>query len=168
MSMNTNTRLIQYKFTHRIYITQHKMHIMGLTGSNTCTHCTFNTTDHYFHAIWVCPPVQQFWKEITTKLSLFFGCSIPLSPSLCILGDLGILDKSQKQITTPLLVALTNAKKTIPLNRKNRKQLTISQWLNLLTEQVTVEQNSALQKKQSEQFNEKYSKLLKSLKLPVS
>lgn len=45
---------------------------------------TLNATDLYFHEFWLCPPVHHSWKEITTKLSLFFGYSLPLSPSLCI------------------------------------------------------------------------------------
>lgn len=164
----TNIRLIQYKIIHRTHITQHRMHIMGLTGSDICTHCTLSTTDDYLHAFWLCPPIQNFWKEITTTLSRFLGCNVPLSPSVCILGDLDTLNTGSKQIIIPLLVALTIAKKTILLNWKSRKKITISQWFDLLTQQISMEQQSAVQKNQLEEFKKIYSTILNSIPLPVS
>ncbi len=67
------------------------------------------------------------------------------------------------QIIIPLLVALTNAKKTILLNWKSREK-NISQWLDLLTQQISMKQQSALQKNQLEQFKTIYSSTLRAKK----
>ena len=166
MSNNTNIQLIQYKINHRVHITQHKMYKMGFTDSDLCTHCTLHTADNYVHALWQCPPVHQFWQEIITNLSLLLGCSLPLSPSLCLLGDSSEINTSN-QNTTSILVALSIAKKTILLNWKNRDQLSISQWLNLLSEYISMEQTSALIRKQTENFDQNLLRLLKSPQLAV-
>ena len=129
---------------------------MGFTDSDLCTHCTLHTADNYVHALWQCPP-------IITNLSLLLGCSLPLSPSLCLLGEIN----TSNQNTTPILVALSITKKTILLNWKNRDQISISQWLNLLSEYISMEQTSPLIRKQTENFNKNVSRLLKSLQLPV-
>ena len=172
MSTNTNLRLIQYKIIHRTHITQHKKHIMGLTGSDICTECTLNKPNDYFHALWLCPPIQHFWREVTTRLSQFLGCYVPLSPSICILGNLEILNTGPTQtttrITTPLLVALTIAKKTILLNWKSRKKINISQWFNLLIQHILMEQESAQQNNQLEEFNKTYSVILEATSLPAN
>lgn len=95
MSRNTNERLIQYKIIHRTHITRHKMHIIGFTGSDMHSMYTVDTTADY---LWLCPTIH-FWKEVTTTLSLFLGCSIPLYPSKCIQGDLdNILSTCSAQI----------------------------------------------------------------------
>ena len=124
MYRNSNIRLTQYKIIHRTHITQHKMHIMGLSRSDISTHCTLNTTDDYFHALWLCPLIQHFWEEVITTLFLFLGCSIPLSPFICILSNVDILNTCSTQILIALLVALAIAEKTILLNWKSRKKST--------------------------------------------
>uniref|UniRef100_A0A3P8SX07 Reverse transcriptase zinc-binding domain-containing protein n=1 Tax=Amphiprion percula TaxID=161767 RepID=A0A3P8SX07_AMPPE len=88
MTKNTNLQLIQFKVLHRTHITQYKLYKMGFSRSDTCTQCTQNMTDTYFHALWLCTPVYQFWVTITQKLSNILDCGIPHSPNVCLIGDL--------------------------------------------------------------------------------
>lgn len=110
---------------------------MGFT-SDICNNCTQNTIDTHTHAFWHCTPIFQFWKNITTALTTFFGCDIPMCPSLCILGNTSSinLDQHAKQI---LLVALTIAKKTILMNWKTRHKTNINLWKNLLLDYITLD-----------------------------
>ena len=106
---------------------------MGFTDSDICSHCTLNTTDNYMHATWDCTPIQQFWRDITDNLSSLLGCHIPLSPTLCLLGD--TLNNISSRI---LSIALTIAKKTILMNWKTRNKINTTtlkisdQWNNYI------------------------------------
>ena len=138
MSTNSNIQLIQYKIIHRFHFTGHRMFKMGLAQSDTCTHCSQNTPDTYLHATWNCTPVQQFWVDIISSLSNILGCPIPLSPSLCLLGDLSSFNHKMK-INKPLLIALTIAKKTILINWKSKQAINIKHWKNLLANYISGE-----------------------------
>lgn len=78
------------------------------------------------------------------------GYHIPMSPSLCLLGNTSVtnLNKSSNKL---LLTALTIAKKTILINWKNRNDTNITHWKNLLIEHISLEyspiptQNSAVE-----------------------
>uniref|UniRef100_A0A3Q3FG90 SPRY-associated domain-containing protein n=1 Tax=Labrus bergylta TaxID=56723 RepID=A0A3Q3FG90_9LABR len=117
MTNKPNLQLIQYKINHRTHITLKKKHQMELSDTNNCSVCPPNTLDDYMHAIWHCPPIQQFWNQITTKLSLILNCRVPLSPSLCILGNTLSITLPNNQKNT-ILIGLTVAKKAILLNWK--------------------------------------------------
>uniref|UniRef100_A0A8C5GQH1 Reverse transcriptase zinc-binding domain-containing protein n=1 Tax=Gouania willdenowi TaxID=441366 RepID=A0A8C5GQH1_GOUWI len=137
MTKNTNLQLIQYKVLHRSHITQQKMHKMGFSATDICSQCTQNTADSYLHALWLCSPVQHFWILITEKLSSILDYRIPLSPNLCLIGDLTMLQPPANQ-SQSILAALAIAKKTILLNWKDKKSLNINQWQNLLTEFISI------------------------------
>lgn len=112
-SNNTNLQLIQYKVIHRIHYTGEKLYKMGYNESDRCTHCSQNTADTYLHATWLCSPIRHFWLQVTDQLSHVLDCHIPLSPELCILGDLSALPLPLRSTTSSILfIALTIAKKT--------------------------------------------------------
>ena len=135
---------------------------MGLITSNTCTHCTKNTIDNYFHAFWHCTPVQQFWVQVTDHLSHILGCHIPLSPKLCLLGDMSTVQLNN-HIKTTLYTALAVAKKTILLNWKARDQLNIIHWKNLLIDQISIEKMSASLNHNTPRFNKTWSTFINKL-----
>ena len=71
---------------------------------------SLNTKDyHHHHTLWL-------WIKYETVTVLWIQ-----HPPIPVLGDLSTLDTSQKQITIPLLVALTIAKKIILLKLENQK-----------------------------------------------
>lgn len=83
---NNNLKLIWYKGLQRIHYTGQRLFEIGFT-SETCSCFTQNNPDNHFHAIWNGTPVHQFWKDLTSSLFVFQGSCIPLSPSLCLLGE---------------------------------------------------------------------------------
>ena len=164
MTKNTNLQLIQFKVLHRTHITQYKLYKMGFSQTDICTQCTQNTADTYFHALWLCTPVYQFWSTVTQKLSNILDCRIPQSPNLCLIGDLSLTALPHMQVQ-PTLAALTIAKKTILVNWKDKKALNITHWLNLLTEHISLEKISATRKNQLVSFTEKWSPFIRSLNI---
>ena len=164
MTKNSNLQLIQFKVLHRTHITQFKLYKMGFSHSDICTQCTQNTADTYFHALWLCSPVYQFWETVTQKLSSILGCRIPQSPNLCLIGDLTTTTLPDIQYQ-PTLAALAIAKKTILVNWKDKKALNITHWLNLLAEHISLEKISATKKKQLASFTEKWSPFISSLNI---
>uniref|UniRef100_A0A3Q1CLT5 Reverse transcriptase domain-containing protein n=1 Tax=Amphiprion ocellaris TaxID=80972 RepID=A0A3Q1CLT5_AMPOC len=164
MTKNTNLQLIQFKVLHRTHITQYKLYKMGFSRSDTCTQCTQNMTDTYFHALWLCTPVYQFWVTITQKLSNILDCGIPHSPNVCLIGDLTQTALPDIHIQ-PTLAAIAIAKKTILVNWKDKKALNITHWLNLLTEHISLERISAIRKNQLDSFKEKWSPFIKSINI---
>lgn len=99
---------------------------MGFT-SEVCSHCMQNCSDNYSYpynyATCHCTPVKYFWKEATDSLPRFLGCHIPLSPSLCLLGDISTF-KLPGTNSSFLLMALTIAKKTIFISWNYREHHT--------------------------------------------
>lgn len=41
-----------------------------------------------FHASWACQPVHSLWTAASEKLPTIWSCRIPLSSSLCLLGNI--------------------------------------------------------------------------------
>ena len=120
MTTHTNLKLIQNKIIHRTHITQSKMFKMGFSDTDICSQCTLGSTDDYFHATWACQPVHSLWTAVTEKLSSSLGCRIPLSPSLCLLGDITQV-VLQTKYRNPFLISLTIVKKIILQNWKSKK-----------------------------------------------
>ncbi len=138
MTKNANLQFIQYKVLHRFHLTGRKFFKMGFT-SETCSHCTQNTPDTYFTSCGIAPQLKNFGKiSKTESLSNHMGCHIPLSPSLCILGDISIINSNDTD-SKLLLVALTIAKKTILMNWKSRNTIHITSWKNLITDYISME-----------------------------
>uniref|UniRef100_A0A1A8UJ98 Reverse transcriptase domain-containing protein n=1 Tax=Nothobranchius furzeri TaxID=105023 RepID=A0A1A8UJ98_NOTFU len=148
MIRHPNLQLIQYKILHRVHYTGHRMFKMGFVSSDTCTHCTNNIPDNYIHALWSCPPVQEFWGRVCEDLSKCLKCHIPTSPSLCLLGNLDDVP-IETSLVHVVLTAICIAKKTILLNWKNRETLCINQYRNLLLDHITLDLASASTSNQS-------------------
>lgn len=80
---------------------------MGLGISDRCTNCRCSKYTR-LHALWLCPPVLQFWTDITKKLTEFF--KIPALPLRHLLSDISQMNPSFKY-PMPLLMFLAIAKK---------------------------------------------------------
>lgn len=97
--MKSPTYNLQYKIVYRTNYVGERLFQMGLTHSNTCTHCKDNSAHNYMHVIWVCTPYLSTWSS---------HC-IPTSPKLCIIGDICEID-----------TALCIAKKPMLMNWKSK------------------------------------------------
>ena len=158
MTCNSKIQLIQYKVLHRTHITTHKLHCMGFSQNNTCSLCP-NSVDNYIHALWHCPPIHNFWSEVTNRLSEMLSLSIPTSPTIALLGDLSSLHISKQHISF-LLTSLTIAKKTILLNWKDRTKISVTHWLNLLTDHSNLEKLTATLKNNITVYDNTWSPFL--------
>lgn len=165
MTKNTNLQLIQYKIIYRAHITQRKMFKMGLVNTDVCTQCTLGNTDDYLHATWSCPPVYGFWSTVTEKLSTILSYKIPLSPSLCLLGNLQVLDNLPTKYRNPVLISLTIAKKVILLNWKSKSCLHINQWANLIIEYISLEKITFTNKSKLAIFTDTWSLFIAYFKI---
>lgn len=132
-----NLQLIQFKVLHRIHYTGQRMFQMGMTASQTCSHCTVNVPDNYLHAVWHCPPVNKFWHIVCNDLSAQVGYTITATPSFCLLGDLTDIT-SDKAESRMLITSLSIAKKTILINWKSKQHLHIAQYRNLLLDHTSL------------------------------
>lgn len=156
MTTNANLQLIQYKTLHRIHLTQSRLHKMELSETDICLQCTTGSTDNYLHATWDCTPVHSFWALVTDKLSNILGCRVPLHPSLCLLGDTSQIHLPNKY-HNPLLISLAIAKKIIFQNWKNKKGCSISHWIKLIIDHISVEKNKANKQKHMSAFTETWT-----------
>uniref|UniRef100_A0A669D9D9 Reverse transcriptase zinc-binding domain-containing protein n=1 Tax=Oreochromis niloticus TaxID=8128 RepID=A0A669D9D9_ORENI len=139
---NPSLQLIQYKILHRVHYTGHRMFKMGFTSTNNCSHCQTNSPDNYIHALWFCPPVQKFWREICEDLSKCLKCNIPTSPLVCLLGSLDNVT-TEKNIAHMVFTALCIAKKTVLMNWKNKNNLNSNQYRNYLLDYISLDTASA-------------------------
>uniref|UniRef100_A0A669EVM6 Reverse transcriptase domain-containing protein n=1 Tax=Oreochromis niloticus TaxID=8128 RepID=A0A669EVM6_ORENI len=139
---NPSLQLIQYKILHRVHYTGHRMFKMGFTSTNNCSHCQTNSPDNYIHALWFCPPVQKFWREICEDLSKCLKCNIPTSPLVCLLGSLDNVT-TEKNIAHMVFTALCIAKKTVLMNWKNKNNLNFNQYRNYLLDYISLDTASA-------------------------
>ena len=142
MTRNPNLQLIQYKILHRVHYTGQRLFKMGFAQSNICPQCTGNQLDNYFHALWLCTPVQRFWVQVCKDLSLCLGCKIPISPPVCLLGDFEGSSMGKKSVCMAF-TALCIAKKTILMNWKSKDKLNINQYRDLLLDHINLETASA-------------------------
>ncbi len=111
---NTNLQLIRSKILCRTHNIQYKMR---LSNTDKCSHCTTDEAP---------PPVQHTWFKVTRELSLILGCSIHLSPSLWIIGDLYSFECSPKHTKLTLV-----AKKIVRTNWRSKQTININHWSNL-------------------------------------
>ena len=162
ITSHPNLQLIQFKTLHRTHYTGQRMFQMGLSDSNICVHCSDNSIDNYMHAMWACAPVNNFWWKVCEDLERYLGCSVPASPSLCILGDVSDTNIEPNK-TGLLLTALSIAKKTILMNWKSKKNLSIPQYKNLLLDHIAMERMSALSKNRLADFLRSWEPLINSL-----
>lgn len=56
--------------------------------SDSCTHCSQNTTNRYLRVTWHCSPIRHFWLQVTDRLPFILDCHIPLSAEFCNLSAL--------------------------------------------------------------------------------
>lgn len=145
MTKKTPIYNLHFRVRHRTHITQHKMYKMGFSKSDICSQCWVDT---YLHALWLCSQVHHFWWTVTQNFSSVLDCRIPLSPNLCLLGDLTVTDLPNNQ-SQSTFAALAIAKKTILIHWKNKQALSIIHWLNLLREHILTNPNHICYQKKS-------------------
>lgn len=57
----------------------------GLVTNPICYRCSHMPAD-FFHMIWYCPVITQYWEAVVAKLSDVLDLTMDFSPMLIILG----------------------------------------------------------------------------------
>ena len=84
-SINTNSKLLQYKWITRLYITPAKLHHFNPNIPDTCVKCK-DQKGTLFHCMWECPLILSLWRQVLDLASQIIGEDVPLSPKLCLLN----------------------------------------------------------------------------------
>lgn len=85
VSPRLSDRLSQIYIIHRAYLTPIRVARYKQNYSTTCQMCG-KETGTFFHLIWTCPKIQEYWKQIVTFLHDDMGSPLNLDPKQCILG----------------------------------------------------------------------------------
>lgn len=110
VSPKLSDRLSQIYILHRAYLTPLRIARYKRNPPTTCPMCNI-TTGTFFHVIWSCSKIQEYWKQIVTFLHDVMGSPLALDPKVCILGISP--DAIEKFTKTFLQETLFSARKII-------------------------------------------------------
>ncbi|KAI2659993.1 LINE-1 retrotransposable element ORF2 protein [Labeo rohita] len=140
-SKNPDHQQIHFNFIHRTYMTPRRLYCMKLKPDPYCTFCNTGELGTFFHMIWECPGVSNFWNMVSENLSTLLDISVPSSPSVLILNDLSdIPHKIQKRV---FLAGLTAAKKLVATRWKPPHSLNKRHWVLTFMDVVYMELSTA-------------------------
>ena len=88
MSKDTRIKLIQFKIHNRFYWTPSRLQRLGLKETAECWKCKDpSSVGTLVHALWECPAIERFWKQIHNCILEMTTVDFPFCPRLYILGD---------------------------------------------------------------------------------
>lgn len=126
-SSNYNYQLVNYKFIHRYYLSPRKCCQLRIITTPICALCTVHAVGTYFHMVWECPAVENFWREVIAIISNILKVHIPFLPHIVLLNDDTTLKLTRYQKIL-LFNGLTVAKKILAIRWKPPHSLNIQQW----------------------------------------
>lgn len=85
VSPKISDRLTQIFITHKSYLTPLRISRYKSNQSANCLMCN-QAVGTFFHLIWHCPKIQQFWSQVIKFLHDTMGSPITLQPKPCLLG----------------------------------------------------------------------------------
>lgn len=150
-TINVHSKLLQYKWLTRQYLTPSILHHFNPNIPDTCIKCG-DQKGSLFHCMWECSVVTVFWKKVLHLLSQIIGKVIPLDPGLCILN---IYPKDFLPIANTRVLldfGLLEAKRCIAKCWKETKMYGLSQWLNGLTSILTMEKITYMSRNKLDKF----------------
>lgn len=132
-----NNRLTQLFIIHQCYLTPSRMHRMGRRGDSCCPRCG-QASANFWHMIWECSVLQDFWREVVALLSDILETEIPFNPVVCLFG---ILDEEVWPHHTRIMLreTLFFAQKTIALRWMDRRPPRLHIWKNLINKAMLYE-----------------------------
>ncbi len=83
-------KFTHYKILHRYCFTPVHLHIMCLLENSLCWKCESHEGT-FIHAMWVCPLVFPFWREIIKTIQEWLSTPVPVSAQLHLLGNRSVL-----------------------------------------------------------------------------
>lgn len=132
-----NNKLTQLFIIHQCYLTPTRMQKMGRRGDSCCPRCG-QTSANFWHMIWECSILQNFWREVVALLSDILETEVPFTPVVCLFG---ILDEELWSHHDRIMLreTLFFARKTIALRWMDRRPPRLNIWKNLVNKAVMYE-----------------------------
>lgn len=125
-SPKLSERLTQLYIIHRSYLTPARIAKFSPNQNLNCPRC-LSTPCSFFHLIWSCPVIQDYWSQIVKFLHDHMGSPIQLDPKLCLLGLLP--DTMARPTATLLSETLFSARKLIAKHWMRTTSPAVQDWL---------------------------------------
>ncbi len=152
-TINSNLKLIQYKWLMRTYITPVKLHKFNDNTPDTCIKCN-EARGTMYHCIWECVKVKSFWQGILNMIDQILDKKLPLDPKLFILGTYPTIPQLQSKESRFVDMCILQAKRTISLNWKNVDGPRIGRWIKEMALNRTMEKLTYIMKRKQHVFDD--------------
>uniref|UniRef100_A0A4W5KEM2 Reverse transcriptase zinc-binding domain-containing protein n=1 Tax=Hucho hucho TaxID=62062 RepID=A0A4W5KEM2_9TELE len=128
LSFNTRHKLMQFNILHRVYFTPERLYKINSKYSKFCPRCKtgVGTLMHMFLS---CPELSDYWKNIIQILSQVTNMTVPLDPSLILLGDDSVLPVNICSKTRFIKLAVIAANKCTAIIWKSVTPPSKQMWL---------------------------------------
>lgn len=139
-TQTTNTRLkvLQYNWLMRTYVTPEKLNKYNGAIPDWCNRCG-EEKGTFFHCVWKCNKIQQFWREIKQALEIILGIKLALDPKLFILGIYPDGHRMSRKIITAIDLCLLLAKRVIALSWKSTSKPKFINWIKEISTTLPME-----------------------------
>ena len=127
-TINTNSKLLQYKWLNRLYITPAKLHRFNPNIPDTCFKCKHDKGS-LFHCMWECPHSLLFWKKVIEVASQIIKEEVPLKPKLCLLHIYPEDFTPSNDVQRLLNICFLEAKRCLAKEWKTEASCVLAQWL---------------------------------------
>uniref|UniRef100_A0A803J788 Reverse transcriptase domain-containing protein n=1 Tax=Xenopus tropicalis TaxID=8364 RepID=A0A803J788_XENTR len=128
----TRERTIQTYILHRAYLTPLTLKHFRQTTDTICPRCR-SDNPHFYHLIWSCPILIDYWKQITQFIHDVMGSPVPLDPKVCLLAILEHLYPNTYK-RTAITELLHIARKHITSKWLSTESPTLNGWRTLVNQ----------------------------------
>lgn len=92
MSPKLSDRLAHLYILHRSYLTPHRISKYNPGQNPNCPRCD-HTVSSFYHLLWTCPPIREYWTQVVRFLHDRMGSPLTVCPQQCVLGLLSLPKK---------------------------------------------------------------------------
>lgn len=163
-TMSARLKLLQYKWLMRTYVTPVILHKWNSNIPDLCQKCN-NAKGTFFHCIWECSYIQQFWKDVKVMAEKILDIKILLTPLTFILHLYPVEVKLKKHEYYFLDMCLLQAKRLISLHWKCVNAPDIRRWLKEMASTMSMEKVCYILKDKYKTFEEIWSPFVQFLKM---
>lgn len=139
---------MQFNIVHRAYISPNRYSKVNNTVSPQCPKCN-DSIGTFFHCLWECPLVADFWNGVCDKLSIIYKQKVTASPLMCLLGVLPSSFLEYSDVFKPLLML---GRKLIMNKWVGTEPPLIKDWIILIKETILMEKIGHILKGKSNSF----------------
>lgn len=127
-SSRLSERLTQLYVIHKSYLTPSRLVKFSPDQNPNCPRCSVSPCS-FFHLIWECLDIQNYWTQIIKFLHDHMGSPLQLDPKMCLLGILPDVNM-EKFLATFLYETLFCARKVIARHWMRANSPTIQAWID--------------------------------------